>query len=119
MDRPFLIDDIVEIRSHLHDLDNWLTHHNDCNKMLIGLVETLSDLLKPDEALGRPRESDSFHFGDDSQQPEGISPSPSPSPSHPRSPSPDRKKHKAGGRKPITKKRRRVKRKTRVSRRKY
>jgi len=115
---PFFIHEIVEIRSHLHDLDNWLTHHNHCNKMLIGLVETLSDLLQPDEELGRPRESDSFNFGKDSQ-PEGSSPSPShhpsPSPSYPRS----RKKHKAGGRKPITKKRRRVKRKTRVSRRKY
>ena len=87
--------------------------------MLIGLVETLSALLQPDEELGRPRESDSFHFGEDSDV-EGSTPNPShpPSPPH-HSPSPSRKKHKAGGRKPITKKRRRVKRKTRVSRRKY
>jgi hypothetical protein len=103
-DKPFLMEDIVEIRSHLHNPNEWLTEHRGHN--LTSVVEILSGLLHPDEELGSPRNPASFYFGVDSDV-EESSPTPGPG----------RKKHKAGGRKPITKKRRRVKRKIRTSRR--
>jgi hypothetical protein len=122
---PFLIDDIIRIRSNIHDLENWIRRQKrskEITKRLTGVVEILSQTLQPDEALGTPRSGDSFEYrenSDEDSQPEGSSPSPSHPPGDPHSPRPGTKKHKAGGRKPITKKRRRVKRKTRVSRRKY
>jgi hypothetical protein len=101
-DKPFLMEDIVEIRSHLHNPNEWLTEHRGHN--LTSVVEILSGLLHPDEELGSPRNPNSFYFGVDSDVEEST-------------PGPGRKKPKKGGRKPITKKRRRVKRKIRTSRR--
>lgn len=114
MDDPFLIDNIVKIRSHLHDLDNWLsTQSVECNKRFTKMVTLIDNMILPDEELGQQRNPESFDFGEDS---DAKKRSPSPSPSRKKKPKADAK---AGGRKPITKKRRRVKRKTRVSRRKY
>ena len=77
------------------------------------MVTLIDNMILPDEELGQQRNPESFDFGEDS---DAKKRSPSPSPSRKKKPKADAK---AGGRKPITKKRRRVKRKTRVSRRKY
>jgi hypothetical protein len=127
--KPFLIDHIIRIRSNF---DKRIREHKNRNifeKRLTGVVGILSQSLQPDESLGTPRSADSFEYRENSDVEQEIivvdeasSPKKSErsrSHRHSRSPGPGRKKHKAGGRKPITKKRRRVKRKTRVSRRKY
>jgi hypothetical protein len=117
-DETFLMEDIVKIRSYLHNStkwNKWLNKHP--GHKLTNVVEILSELLHPDKELGSPRNPESFYFGVDSDVEESISRrSRSPSPS----PSPSRKKLKKGGRKPITKKRRRIsRRKPRISRRKH
>ena len=134
--KPFLIDDIIRIRSNF---DKRIRQHKNrkiFEKRLTGVVEILSQTLQPDEALGTPRSADSFEYGEDSDVEQEIivvdeasipkkserSRSRTPSRSRSRSRSPSRGRGRVrvqGGRKPITKKRRRVKRKTRVSRRKY
>ena len=132
--KPFLIDDIIRIRSNF---DKRIRQHKNrkiFEKRLTGVVEILSQTLQPDEALGTPRSADSFEYGEDSDVEQEIivvdeasspkkserSRSRTPSRSPSRSPSRGRGRVRVqGGRKPITKKRRRVKRKTRVSRRKY
>jgi hypothetical protein len=136
---PFLIDDIIRIRSNIHDLEKWIRSQKrskEITERLTGVVEILSQTLQPDEALGTPRSADSFEYGEDSDVEQEIivvdeasipkkserSRSRTPSRSRSRSPSRGRGRGRVrvqGGRKPITKKRRRVKRKTRVSRRKY
>lgn len=128
--KPFLIDDIIRIRSNFDKRIREHKNREQFKKRLIEIVGILSQSLQPDESLGTPRSADSFEYREDSDEDEqeiivvdeASSPKKSQrrrSRSRGRSPTPGRKKHKAGGRKPITKKRRRVKRKTRVSRRKY
>jgi hypothetical protein len=139
---PFLIVDIIHIRSNIHDLEKWILsqkHSKEITQRLTGVVEILSQTLQPDKALGTPRSADSFEYHEDSDEDEpeiivvdeasspkkserkrGRSPGRSPGRGRGRgrgrgnSPSQGR-----GGRRPRTNKRRRVKRKTRVSRRKY
>lgn len=128
---PFLIDDIIRIRSNIHDLENWIRQHKNrkiFEKRLTGVVEILSQSLQPDEALGTPRSADSFEYREDSDVEQEIivvdeasSPKKSErkrgrSPGRGRGNSPSQGR---GGRRPRTYKPRRVKRKTRVSRRKY
>ena len=122
--KPFLIDHIIRIRSNF---DKRIREHKNrkiFEKRLTGVVEILSQSLQPDESLGTPRSADSFEYRENSDVEQEIilvdeASSPKKSErSHSRSPSRGRGRVQ-GGRKPITKKRRRVKRKTRVSRRKY
>lgn len=130
---PFLIDDIIRIRSNIHDLENWIrrqTRNKEITKRLTGVVEILSESLPPDEALGTPRSADSFEYREDSDVEQEIlvvdeASSPKKS-ERKRSRSPERSRGRGlglsqgrGGRRPRTYKPRRVKRKTRVSRRKY
>ena len=127
--KPFLIDHIIRIRSNF---DNRIREHKNrkiFEKRLTGVVEILSQSLQPDEALGTPRSGDSFEYRENSDEDEQeiilVDEASSPKKSErnsSRSRSPSRGRGRVrvqGGRKPITKKRRRVKRKTRVSRRKY
>lgn len=134
---PFLIVDIIHIRSNIHHLEKWISSQKrskEITERLTGVVEILSQTLQPDKALGSPRSADSFYYREDSDvEPEiivvdeasspnkserkrGRSPGRSPSPGRGRGNSPSQGR---GGRRPRTYKRRRVKRKTRVSRRKY
>ena len=131
--KPFLIDHIIRIRSNFDKRIREHKNREQFQKRLIDIVGILSQSLQPDESLGTPRSADSFEYRENSDVEQEIivvdeASSPKKSQrnssrsrgrSPGRSPGPGRKKHKAGGRKPITKKRRRVKRKTRVSRRKY
>jgi hypothetical protein len=122
--KPFLIDDIIRIRSNFDKRIREHKNREQFKKRLIEIVGILSQSLQPDESLGTPRSADSFEYHENSDEDEqeiivvdeASSPKKSKrSRSRGRSRSPGRKKHKAGGRKPITKKRRRVKRKIRTS----
>ena len=137
---PFFIDDIIHIRSNFDNLIHKDINREQFQKRLIEIVGILSQSLQPDESLGTPRSADSFEYRENSDVEQEITvvdeaSSPKKSQrSRSRSSSPKKSKRNhspsqgrgrgrggrgRGGRKPITKKRRRVKRKTRVSRRKY
>jgi len=143
---PFLIDDIIELRSKvLSNFDDWNKEYlKRKDKPLQEVAKILSESIPPNKEFGTPRSASSFEYSEDSNVSDS-SPSASPSAS-PGSSSKHRHKrtltgpivrrHKRrtsrsssasaspgsssrGGRKPITKKIRRVNRKIRVSRRKY
>jgi hypothetical protein len=117
MGMPFLIDHIIRIRSNFDNLIHKDKNREQFKKRLIDIVGILSQSLQPDESLGTPRSADSFEYRENSDVEQEIivvDKASTKKSERSRSRSPSR-----GGRKPITKKRRRVKRKTRVSRRKY
>jgi hypothetical protein len=122
MGKPFLIDDIIRIRSNFDNRIHKDKNREQFKKRLIEIVEILSQSLQPDESLGTPRSADSFEYREDSdveQEITVVDEASSPKKSErSRSRTQSRgRDHGRGGRKPITKKRRRVKRKIRTSRR--
>jgi hypothetical protein len=141
---PFLIDDIIELRSKvLSNFDDWNKEYlKRKDKPLQEVAKILSESIPPNKEFGTPRSASSFEYSEDSNVSDS-SPSASASPGssskhrHKRTlTGPIVRRHKRrtsrsssasaspgsssrGGRKPITKKIRRVNRKIRVSRRKY
>lgn len=97
-DMPFLIEDIIKLRSNIENLKQWFTQsrNNVCKEYLIEIVKLLKPMICIHQSLGTPRDATSFEY----------------SPNSPRFDDTD-----FGGGK--AKKRRHVKRKTRHSRRKH
>ena len=133
MNKPFVIDDIISIRANIHTLDQWLSAQSvtckerfptmvTCKERFTTMVPLIDDMILPDETLGREQSPESFEYGSDSQHDsqDPEIPTGSSSKKHKGDPKGDPKGEPKGGRgrKPITKKRRRVKRKIRTSRRK-
>jgi hypothetical protein len=115
---PFLIDDIIELRSMvLSNFDDWNKEYlKQKDKPLLDVAQILSRSITPNEELGTPRSADSFEYREDSDiyhssTSPSTSPSASPSASPGSSSKPERK-HSLASSRSSSRKRRKHKRGT-------